>query len=305
MSTKLQQKQLRRHSQAHDKIKSLFTVAKLDNALSFDAFINMDTPAYDALAEVIKLAKKHRKITLDLLAKRLISNDEVVEEHTVVANETLYNELKSRYDPTKTATKQIKHENSSTEKFTNIIFNDNLDLMRFHIAGDAQLAIQTLKDDIDLSNYEPKSIHYKRNDNKHMNAIKAVLEASDKKEEPVARPLEPKPKPKPKPPIDEDDSDIEEFIARLDKDKDNVSKTDLHEYKLKLKKKWKTDINEELSNYDGEEEEDWLNDIIDTYVGRSKRTRGIHADIEEWGSRNPESLKKCVAAVVKTLYNKI
>ena len=121
MTTKVQQQKIRRHRQARAKIENLYTIAKLGNVTSFENFINCDTPTYDALSEIIKLAKKHRKITLDLLDKRLISNVEV-KSHIVKPNETLYNELKSRYDPNNTATKQLKHENSSTEKFTNIIF---------------------------------------------------------------------------------------------------------------------------------------------------------------------------------------
>jgi hypothetical protein len=107
------------------------------------------------------------------------------------------------------------------------------------------------------------------------------------------------------------DSDIEGDIKRLEEreqtDQDKNTEYDLNQWKTKINKLWKTEIEEGLSSvFDDEDDDTRINDLINMYIQRTKgQIRGRNEKLGYWANRNHTSLKKIIVAIVKSINNKI
>jgi hypothetical protein len=297
------------------------------NISNFDDLVKY-SDEISRLEPILKLVKAYKKTMCKLIDAgdlRLLAEEPT--NDTVEPNMALYEELRGKY-PDNTATKQFKFEHESKSQFKKYVYQNNTDIMRFHMSQANVLAIERLRNEIDISNYSPAQIHHDRMSGRDKNSAKIKIAEITKIQDTQYAKEDTAPEKQVKKKIikkiivkelesehdSDSDCDVDELIEKyenksktcIDKDK-HITSVDMGDYKKQLRTKFKKqiiyDFEMDMGSYiddddDDDDEKKQFERMIESYMGSSKRDRGA---LGKWSNRNPASLRKCVASVMKSL----
>ena len=338
--TKTQQQSLRRMKERTTAFESQFAENKIE-CVSLNKLYTATNAELTALLPIIKKMIQHNDKVNKLITERCFKPDEIKSDEY---NIKLYDYLMIQYKGVKG--QNLKYNNCHRkDKFRESVLLDNQLEFNNMISIENENTIKKLFNDIDIDSYEPSTRALEKTQKEitekravHIEAVEQEIIIPDAPEittpksipTPVKKPkrvrrtkaemLEAR-KPKPEIPqvielIVEDvaeysDSDIEEDIKKLElrdnNDQDNNTDYDIQQWRSKINRLWKSDIEDDFSLiFDDDDDDTRFNKIIETYVNRTKRqVRGRNEKIGYWANRNPISLKKIITSIIKSINNKI
>jgi hypothetical protein len=290
--------------------------------------------------KTFKTLLKLKKQENELYKEKLLVNTIIVPENNklVEANSELSEILNKRYGKS-VKSSEFKFKNESREKFKKAIVTENLDVFVHLITPSAMVSIEELRNSIDISDYDRKSVHYKR-DEEAETAKRVYQESKEekmseaeikrravfdtpKKEEPKPKPIKKKTVKKEEPAPVEDESSVDDLIKECFNDKKEkdiiaasfkkmkaeqsktpvkTNRSSVSKHKKAIKGKYNDEITELLfDNYDDDFKynTDELTDEI--YNDLICNKRGSVADTAIWASQNKEAGKKAITAVIKKI----
>lgn len=317
-----QQQRIRRMKQREADFATKFIDNNI-NCVSLDSLYRASEAEITALIPIMKKIIQHNSKTAELINERCYKPDEISNDQYNIA---LFEHLNDTYKGHKGKTLKYKYDHRK-DKFRQIIIEENQLQFNNCLSEDAENSIKKLFNDIDISNYTITDTFLK-NEKKEQDSKRPMIILEPEPEITIPKPKLkpkpeipiPKPKPKPKqskkPDSDSDsdsDSDIEADLKRLEArentDQDKNTTEDIKNWRNKIYKLWKADIEDILNSpndYDNDDEEAGINDIIDMYVSRTKRqTRGIKADVGQWATRNTQSTKKIITSIIRKIQKQL
>ena len=350
VNSRAQQQRLRRMRERESDFASKFT----DNSITCCSLPKLYRASETELTALIPILKKiiqHNSKVQELIQERCYTPERIARDEY---NTGLFEHLTEKYKGV--AGQKLKFKNSDKkDKFRETVIKENQLQFNNCLPREVENSIVKLFDSINTANFTPTEKFYEDQKKEAEARQEWVIPEVEEPEEipeppepptPTRTPLKPKKIKKIKketkkikkettpPPVcepdSESDSDIEEDIKKMEMrentDQDSNTKDDLKQWRAKLNKLWKDDIEEHYNDINDDDDEDYNKDlnheeneqqmiarltekylnetqsIIKLYINKSKNLQnGTKAQIGKWTSRNPISLNKIITSIVKKI----
>jgi hypothetical protein len=365
VNTRDQQQRLRRMRQREADFEEKLSI-NCNNCVSLDKLYGASKAELMALIPIIKKIIQHNEKTAVLISERVYNPPEI---STDEYNTELYDYLKESYKGHKGKTLKYTYCHQK-DRFRQTIIVENQLQINNCLPITVENTIKKLFNNIDISDYKISET-YLRNEKKARETQRETQPETQPEIIIPEAPLPPTPTPEmltphkppkkkasvpaapkkpkgyrnyttkkkaaaPPAPADESDSDIEGDIKELEirdiTDQDTNTPEDLKQWRNKISKLWKDEIEDHFNNIEDDEDdyeeyskgvsinsdtkrinnrlrekyENQIPSLVHLYINRTKtQTRGSKLDIGTWAGRNPVILKKMITSIVVKAQKKI